>query len=251
MKQATLWGAGAIALAQTAGAVGFQDGLQGGFQETFAAPPTADWHRANYDFDHPMFDTDWRSELVSWRDQLVLSVVPHDGLNRFAGASMRREAPTHYGRYSATMIPAKGNGLITGFFTYTGAGYGTQHDEIDVEFLGRDTTKVQVGWFKDGKHTAKLLDLGFDAAEGAHTYAFTWLPDRLEWSVDGRTVFTAEGASLPHTPQRLFVNLWAADPSIQAWSGLAKPTTVAVARVSCLSFEPWDGDQITETENGC
>ena len=62
---------------------------------------------------------------------------------------------------------------MTSLFTYTGPAEGTQHDEIDIEFLGNDTTKMQVNYYVNGVggHEA-IINLGFDAAASAHEYAF-------------------------------------------------------------------------------
>lgn len=212
------------------------------FIETFkSASPGADWHVAEYDFAHPLFDTDWRKAQAVFGNGLSLNLAPHnDGKNRFAGASVRREDTTHFGQYEVTLKPAKGAGLVTGFFTYTGPYYGTQHDEIDIEFLGRDTTKMNVAWFVDGQLTDHLIDLGFDAADRPRTYAFEWLPDRLRWYAEDRLIFEhlARDGAIPTVPGRLFANLWAADPSVAHWSGRAAPGTTAQARVHNIRFTP-------------
>lgn len=204
----------------------------------------SDWYVADYDFSHPMFDTDWRTGLVSFDKGLSLGLTPQKGAeNRFAGSSIRREETTHFGRYEVTMRPAKGAGLVTGFFVYTGPYYGTQHDEIDIEFLGQDTTKMHVAWFVDGVLTARLIDLGFDAAETMTRYAFEWHPDALRWYAEDKLIFEhkASEGPIPTVPSRLFLNLWAADPSIANWAGLAVENQKAVAEVSRVQFIPMLG----------
>jgi len=215
-----------------------------GFTETFDKIDDQVWHVAEYDFDHPMFDTDWRkAQVVTGPGGLTLAVVPHDGLNRFVGGSIRREEPTHYGRYEAVLQAAQGEGLVTGFFTYTGPHYGTRHDEIDIEILGRDTTRLHIAWFTDGVLHSHFVPLGFDAAEAPRRYAFDWQPDRITWFVEGRVVFTvtAAEAPLPQVPSRLFANLWAADatdPGMRAWSGRPAPETTGQAHVLEIQHIP-------------
>jgi beta-glucanase (GH16 family) len=64
------------------------------------------------------------------------------------------------------MKAAQGSGIISSFFFYTG----TPHDEIDVEFLGKDTTKVQFNYLKNGVGGhEQLISLGFDAASALLT----------------------------------------------------------------------------------
>lgn len=43
--------------------------------------------------------------------------------------------------------------------------------EIDIEVLGKDTTKVQFNYYTNGVGNHEYMyDLGFDASEGFHTY---------------------------------------------------------------------------------
>ncbi|WP_298262232.1 family 16 glycosylhydrolase [uncultured Litoreibacter sp.] len=201
---------------------------------------------AEYDFAHDKFDTDWRRSQVQIRDQsegegLELRLQPHDGgINRFAGGSIRRENSSHYGCYEVRMQAASHPGVVTGFFTYTGPHYGTRHDEIDIEFLGRNTRQMHVAWFIDGQLQNHFVDLGFDAAEKMVDYAFEWRPERLRWFVNGALVFErhAKDGAIPAVPGRLFVNLWAADPSISNWAGTTMPGTQAKARVAHVRFTP-------------
>ncbi|WP_165929170.1 family 16 glycosylhydrolase [Shimia isoporae] len=214
---------------------------QEGFEELFRVPPTNDWHVADYDFSHPHFDTDWSRKQVHLDDGVQLSLSPKStGKNGFAGASIRRTATTHYGRYEVEMQPARGEGVITGFFTYTGRYYGTRHDEIDIEFLGKDTTKLHVAWFVDGVLNNRFIDLGFDAAEKPRAYAFEWLPDRIRWYAEDTLIFevTSADARLPEVPGFLFANIWAASPALDTWSGTPAPTTNADAFVGAIRFIP-------------
>ena len=102
------------------------------------------------------------------------------------------------------MMPIKADGVDTGFFMYTGPSDGDPWDEIDFEFLGYDTTKVQLNYYTDGVGGHEyMLDLGFDASEGYHTYGFDWQPDRITWYVDGVARYSAT-ENLPTNPGRLW-----------------------------------------------
>ncbi|WP_270725968.1 family 16 glycosylhydrolase [Shimia sp. Alg240-R146] len=212
-----------------------------GFVETFKASHPDGWHVANYEFSHPHFDTDWSLDQIHLNNGAHLYLSPKStGKNRFEGASIRRETPTHFGRYEVVMQPARRDGVITGFFTYTGAYYGTRHDEIDIEFLGKDTTRLHAAWFVDGVLTNHFIDLGFDAATKPRLYAFEWLPDRIRWFVEDQMVFeiTQQEADLPSEPSFLFANIWAADPSLDAWSGTPSVETRANAFIGAIRFIP-------------
>jgi len=216
------------------------------FVEEFKEGAGQNWHVANYDFSHPHFDTDWRKAQVLFGNgtnlegsSLVLS--PKTGAaNNFDGGSMRRNVKTSFGRYEVTMQAARGDGVVSGFFTYSGPYYGTQHDEIDIEFLGKDTTKIHVAWFVDGVLTNHFVDLGFDAADRPRDYAFEWSPESILWFSEGRIIFEhhASDGPVPQTPGYLFANIWAADPALDAWSGIPKPNWSAEAKVLRISFEP-------------
>lgn len=216
-----------------------KDLIEYGFVDEFKTLE-AEWHVANYDFDHPKFDTDWRPAQVSIDNTLTLTLEPHDaGINRFVGASIRREELSHYGRYEVTLQAARGAGVVTGFFTYTGPGYGTRHDEIDIEFLGGNTRQMHVAWFVDGELTNHYIDLGFDAADAPRRYAFEWHPDRLRWFCEDELIFEhlAKDGAIPDVPGRLFVNVWAADPSIAGWAGLITEGTRSAVQVSRVAYQ--------------
>lgn len=212
-----------------------------GFSERFNQAPLQGWQVAHYAFSHPAFDTDWSRDNLRLDHGLHLTLTPQTAAkNRFLGASIRRKTRTHYGRYEAVLHPAKGAGIVTGFFTYTGPHYGTRHDEIDIEFLGQDTTKVQVAWFVDGQLTAHKIPLGFDAADRPRRYAFEWHPDRIRWFVEDHIIFevTDQQARLPKEPGFLFANLWAVDKTVQSWAGLTPDGTTAQAFIGQMQFAP-------------
>jgi len=220
---------------------GAQTAMAEGFFDDFSRLDREAWYVAEYDFSHPMFDTDWRADSVAVGDGLRIRLAPQDdGLNAFTSGSVRRETASRYGRYEVVMQPAKGDGLVTGFFTYTGPHYGTRHDEIDIEFLGKDTTKMHVAWFVDGELHERDIPLGFDAADRPRAYAFEWRREGIRWYAEGRMIFqvSAREAPIPSVPSRLFANLWAVDQSIAGWAGRTSAATRAQARVLSVRFVP-------------
>ncbi|MGC4431785.1 family 16 glycosylhydrolase, partial [Streptococcus suis] len=50
-------------------------------------------------------------------------------------------------------------------------------------------------------------NLGFDASEEFHTYAFDWKKDSITWFVDGVAVHTAT-TDIPTTPGKIMMNAW-------------------------------------------
>jgi len=203
--------------------------------------PRAQWHFADYQMKNPLFDTDFSADNIVVAAGLKLEIVPKKSRgNGFDGASIRRQKTSGFGRYEAIIKPAVGAGVVTGFFTYTGPSYGTKHDEIDIEFLGKDTTILNIAWFVDGKLAQRQLPLGFDAAEKFHRYAFEWSPDRIAWFVDGDMIFehTIASGPVPQIPGRLFANIWVVDEQLENWAGAAAANTQAVAEFRMLKFAP-------------
>lgn len=226
-----------LSSALTSASVGFADG----FADRFDGLAPQDWYTADYAFGHPHFDTDWSAKQVSISDGLILNLSPQSGQeNAYVGASIRRYNPTGFGRYEAVVQPARGVGVITGFFTYTGQHYGTRHDEIDIEFLGKNTRQIHIATFVDGQLWNKFIDLGFDAADAPRTYAFEWEADAVRWYVGDKMVYErrAVDGAIPSVAGRLFANIWAADPSIKAWSGETVNGTYASARMTQIGFQP-------------
>lgn len=125
-----------------------------------------------------------------------------------------------YGKFEARLKAVKGEGVVTGFFTYGTDPDGTAH-EIDVEILGKDTTKLETNYFTKsvGMHST-VIPLGFDAADDFHDYAFEWSPDYIKWYVDGKLVHTETGerGALPSTPGHIIANVWPATKT-NGWAG--------------------------------
>ena len=103
------------------------------------------------------------------------------------------------------MRPAKCAGTVSSFFTYTKE---PRWDEIDIEFLGKDTTKVQFNYYTSGVGGHEYLyDLGFDATEEFHEYGFLWTSASIIWYVDGKAVYKAT-ADIPQYAGKIMTNLW-------------------------------------------
>ena len=138
------------------------------------------------------------------------------------------------------MKAIKNDGVVSSFFTYTGPSDNKPWDEIDIEILGKDTTKVQFNYFTDSKGNHEYLyDLGFDASEDFHDYAFEWHKDKIVWFVDGAEVYSAE-ENIPVTPGKIMMNAWCGtgvDGWLNAFDDSKMPLT---AEYETISFTPFD-----------
>lgn len=215
------------------------------FYEPFDTFSQRDWYVSNFDIKKREFTTSWRTEQVTHtrdgRLELALDPAPINTGKRFLGAEVQRRDYTHYGRYEAIITPAAGYGVISAFFTYTGPYFDDPHDEIDFEFLGKDTSKVWVTRFADGERLpGKWIDLGFDSTDGPRLYAFEWSPDRIVWYVEGEEIMRVEAAdrTLPTTPGRVYFSIWSGGDSQAEWAGTAPRETNAMIAFDCISYLP-------------
>jgi len=145
---------------------------------------------------------------------LRLDDVPSAG-KPYSGGEYRTLRTFGHGRFEARMRAAKGSGIVSSFFVYTGSPW----DEIDVEILGKDTTRVQFNYFTSGVGGhERVVELGFDAAADYHTYAFDWSPGEIRWYVDGVLKHTASGGGLPTHRAQIMMNLWNGT-GVDGWLG--------------------------------
>ncbi|WP_344785283.1 family 16 glycosylhydrolase [Microbacterium kribbense] len=127
-------------------------------------------------------------------------------------------APYRYGRFRAEFRPSKVRGLVTGMFLHRNG----PRQEIDIEFLGKDTTKMLVNvFYNPGPEGTKLeygyrgtptvIDIGFDAAADFHSYEIDWQPEAIRWLVDGEIVYERamwNPTPIPDQPLQFNFNLW-------------------------------------------
>jgi GR25 family glycosyltransferase involved in LPS biosynthesis len=139
-------------------------------------------------------------------------------VREFTSASVSSRERYLYGRFAAQMRPSGVSGLITGLFLHRNS----PRQEIDIEFLGRDTTKMLVNvYYNPGSDGARIeygyrgapamVDLGFDAADSFHRYEIEWTPNAIRWYVDGALVHQRvnwDPTPIPRLPMELNVNLW-------------------------------------------
>lgn len=156
-----------------------------------------------------MFNCTWRNtNCVLDGESMKLTIDNDYGTIPYSGAEFRSKDFYGYGYYEVEMKPIKNDGVVSSFFTYTGPSDGNPWDEIDIEFLGKDTTIVQFNYFTDGKGNHEhVYSLGFDAAEEFHIYGFEWKEDSITWYVDGEAVYTAT-ENIPKTESKIMMNVW-------------------------------------------
>ena len=185
-----------------------------------------------------MFLSYWNKNNVSIQDG-VAQMSLYDTTDKNYGAEIRTNQGYLYGYFCARMKTFKKSGTVQSIFTYNGGSY--DHDEIDIEFLGKDTTKVQFNYYNNGVGGHEYLyDLGFDSSLEYHDYGFKWDVDKITWFVDFVPVYQLK-AELSQWGF-FYINVWAgntSDPTIKRWLGeYEKSEDVYTAHYDYLSYAP-------------
>ncbi|WWC90229.1 uncharacterized protein L201_005162 [Kwoniella dendrophila CBS 6074] len=140
----------------------------------------------------------------------------------------------HYGSIDFVLESSKWNGVVTAAITMSDV-----KDEIDWEFPGSTTNKVQTNyWFLGVANYSATQgassDISSDSSSNFLTYTFDWQEDYLNWMIDGQVVRTvlksdtlsADGSQYkyPSTPSRVQLSIWPAGISSSAqgtidWAG--------------------------------
>ena len=136
----------------------------------------------------------------------------------FTSAAIVTHQKFLYGKFSAEIKPTSVPGLITGMFLHRNG----PHQEIDIEFLGKDTTKMLVNvFYNPGVEGAKLeygyrgtptlINLGFDASKEFHLYEIEWSKHIIRWYIDKNVVYERilwNPTPIPNLPMEFNINLW-------------------------------------------
>lgn len=214
------------------------------FNENFNTFNSERWSKSGIYSNGSMFNATWYPEQVSFLNgKMMLKIDKEDKETAsppYKAGELRTNKFYHYGLYEVSMKPAKSIGTVSSFFTYTGPWdwENDPWDEIDIEFLGKDTTKIQFNYFTNGVGGNEYYhELGFDATKGFNTYAFEWRPDSIRWFVNGKLVHTAT-ENIPQTPQKIMMNLWPGI-GVDEWTGKFNDgDTPVVAQYNWVKYTP-------------
>ena len=186
-----------------------------------------------------MFNVTWRAENCTFENGIMSLTIDKDskaGTVPYSGAEYRSKDFYGYGRYEVRMKAIKNDGVVSSFFTYTGPYDGDPWDEIDIEILGKDTTKVQFNYYTNGTGNHEFMyDLGFDASQGFHTYGFDWQADSITWYVDGEPVYKATD-NIPSTPGKIMMNTWPGT-GVDEWLNHYNGNTPLTARYQWVTYD--------------
>lgn len=186
-----------------------------------------------------IFLTYWSRQSVSLSDSIAkIDLYDENGKNYGAEISTRWDGEHYlYGYYGARIKSFKKAGTVQSVFTYNGGSY--EWDEIDIEILGKDTTKVQFNYFDNGVGGHEHVhDLGFDGSLDFHDYGFKWEEDKITWFIDFVPVYQVKARL--NQWGRFFINVWAGkNEQTESWLGRYEPSeTKMTAYYDYMSYAP-------------
>jgi beta-glucanase (GH16 family) len=126
-----------------------------------------------------------------------------------------------YGRFETMVQPAFGSGIVSSFFLFDDTpGFQNKWNEIDFEFLGRNTNQVDtniirtVNNYTDKNKNVQGIPLNARASDKFWKLCIEWHPDKVIWKIDDQVV--REWAGKLSQRQKLMMNIWVGNP---AWAG--------------------------------
>ena len=139
---------------------------------------------------------------------------------------------------------APGSGVVSAIVLIYTPWPATDWNELDIEYLGRYTDRVQFNTMVYTGPTLpgpvqqsviptqfpELRNLEFDPSAGFHTYGIEWTPTDARFTVDGVVshVWTNDIARL-RLPMNILLTIWAS--SEPAWAGAVAPQNVPATAV--------------------
>ncbi|KAL0410304.1 UNVERIFIED_CONTAM: putative xyloglucan endotransglucosylase/hydrolase protein 23 [Sesamum latifolium] len=165
------------------------------------------------------FDITWgdgRAKILDNGKLLTLS------LDKTSGSGFRSKNQYLFGKIDMQirLVPGNSAGTVTAYYL---SSLGSNHDEIDFEFLGNlsgDPYIMHTNVYTQGKGgREQQFYLWFDPTKDFHTYSILWNPQSIIFSVDGTPIrqfknLESKGVGVAYPkdqPMWIFSSLWSAD----------------------------------------
>ena len=195
----------------------------------------------------PNFNNGWQANNITFNNGIMTIQLDDAGCPSacsgmpYASGEYRSDDRYGHGLLQGRFQAASGDGLVTSLFFYRGLP-GDKNDEIDIEILGKNPTRMQVNYWTNGVEHPHTIDLGFDASQGFHDYAILRAPDYIAWYVDERLVHVENGSRgpLPTHQAQIMMNLWPGSSEAASWLRSFNYAGPVQAQYDRVSFTPID-----------
>lgn len=219
-----------------------------------ASAPTEDWIVSDY----PATQSSrlrWSPDNVIWHTDgsfdLVLQPSAPGSARPFTSGEVATVQTAATGTWEWTLqAPDMVDGSVLGMFLFQ-ADPNMPRIEYDFELVGSDTTEIEVNIHManaEGQRVTlatgpRTIDLGFDAADGQHSYTIEVTGTEATFSADGRELVTLTAADMTDNAWRVgdmraYVDLWPVSPGGQEyWAGpWVYPGAPMVAKVTAMGL---------------
>lgn len=208
--------------------------------------------------DYPATQTSrlrWSPDNVIWHTDgsfdLVLEAAPAGTDRPFVSGEVATTATAMTGTWEWTLqAPDMVSGSVLGMFLFQADPF-SPRVEYDFEFVGDDTTQIELNIHMQNEAGQNVtleggpqtVDLGFDGADGQHTYTIEVTGTSATFLADGRELATYTAADMIGdawrvTDLRAYVDLWPVSPGGQEyWAGAwVYPGAPMVAKVTAMGM---------------
>ncbi|KAK2875653.1 hypothetical protein FQN49_001532 [Arthroderma sp. PD_2] len=181
------------------------------------------------------FTTNFTDSLNAkiWNTTNGFVEITEEGANFTIGKKL--DSPTlqsyfyiFFGTVEVHMKAATGKGVVSSIVIQSEV-----LDEIDWEWVGSETTKVQTNYFGKGNTTSYDRGKTFDIdspMDTFHNYTVNWTKEKIEWYIDTKLVRTLMyeealgGKNFPQTPATVRLGIWPGgdpknEPGVIKWAG--------------------------------
>jgi hypothetical protein len=173
----------------------------------------------------------------------------------FKGAEIYSNQSWKYGKMEMRMRMAKGDGILSTFFTYKNGSEvsGTFWEEIDIEVFGKNnaqTFQSNIITNNPRKYSEEVHSPGYSMGDDYHTFKLEWTPDYVAWYIDDVVMRKSTGAQVKEltNSQSFRFNLWAAN--ITSWVGTFNGNSLPVYQyvnwIRYSKYTPGTGENGTD-----
>ena len=183
------------------------------FFDDFAVFFRSRWQISHGWSNGPPQDCSWSTANVPLGDR-SLSLVVNDKpttQRSFSCAEVQSRGSYGYGTYEVRMRSTAATGVLSAFYVFVSGGGGKPHEQVSVEFLGKDPAMLLVNYNSRAGNRARTIALDFDSSKSVNNYAFQWTPEGIRWFVNGRVVHEVKavsGEALPSRPGKIILTNW-------------------------------------------